>query len=378
MGRARNFCIALAMAGALFFAGCDDSSDAIVLGNSQSGVIEHIFVPSAGAGINNVAVKNINTANGATADITQASAGTTPVMVRTHPNQNLIYVANQGSDNVSAFTVGANGLLTAVPGSPFAAPLGVTAIAVDPTGRFLYAAGGGGAQIRTFTIAANGSLTNPVNLALVSNPTQVAPVFTRTANGLFLNVAGANGGVASIETFTVNETNGNLTANSISNVAGGTSVDGLSIHPSGTVLVASVEDAGANSSSLLPLTVNANGSLTQVNGSAVALGFDCGGTALSGQGVVYVGSDSSNNVSAFTVNGTNGALAALAGSPFAAGQLSNFVALDPRGGLLFAVDFANNSLTNFTVNANGALTAGTTTGTQLTSPRLPDFAQFAF
>ncbi|MCA9794808.1 MAG: beta-propeller fold lactonase family protein, partial [Candidatus Eremiobacteraeota bacterium] len=319
MGKARNFCIALALAGALFFTGCDDSTDAVIIGNSQNGVIEHIFVPNAGN--SNVAVKNLNTANGATADIVQANAGTTPVMVRTHPNQNLIYVANQGSDNISVFSVGANGLLTAVAGSPFAGPLGVTSIAVDPTGRFLYAAGNTN-QIRSFTIGADGSLTNAVNLPLVSVPTQVAPVFTRTANGLFLNVAGSNGGVASIETFTVNENTGALAANSITNVAGGISVDGLSRHPSGTVLVASVEDAGANSSSLLPLTVNANGSLTQVNGSAVALAFDCGGNALSGQGVVYVGSDSSNNVAAFTVNGTNGALAALAGSPFAAGQFS--------------------------------------------------------
>ena len=337
-----------------------------------------MFIPNAGS--SNVAVKNLNLVDGSTTDVAQAAAGTTPRMAKTHPNQNFVYVSNQTSGDISVYTVGSGGALTAVTGSPFPAPDGAVAITVDPSGRVLYAAGTGN-QIRSYTIDSNGGLSNPANVALTSVPTIVAPVFTRTANGLFLNVAGTNGGVASIETFTVNEGNGALTANSISNVAGGTHVDGLSLHPSGTVLVAAVEDLNnANASALLPLSLNANGSLTQVNGSQVALNFDCGNTAMSNAGIVYVGSDSSNNVSAFTVNGTTGALTAVAGSPFAAGQISDFVVLDPRNTLLYTVDSAGSRLSGFLVGADGSLTvgAGALNSTQMVVPNLPDFAQFAF
>jgi hypothetical protein len=49
------------------------------------------------------------------------------------------YVANQGA-NVSAYSIGTNGALTPVPGSPFAAGLNPFSVAVDPTGKFAYVA----------------------------------------------------------------------------------------------------------------------------------------------------------------------------------------------------------------------------------------------
>lgn len=380
MKKMSKICVSLAVAGALFFTGCGSSSEDIIInnGNTNPVVIEHIVVPNAGS--SNVAVKSLNLVDGSTTDVAQAAAGTTPRMVKTHPNQAFAYVSNQTSGDISAYSIAANGTLTPVAGSPFAGPAGAVAVTVDPTGRFLYAAGTGN-QIRSYSIDATGGLTNPVNLPMTSVPTVVAPVFTRTVNGLFLNVAGTNGGVATVETFTVNEQTGALSPNSISSVAGGTHVDGLSLHPSGTVLVAAVEDLNtANSSSLLPLTLNANGSLNQVNGSQVPLNFDCGNTAMSVAGTVYIGSDSSNNVAAFTVNGASGATAAIAGSPFAVGQPSDFVVLDPSNTLLYTVDSTGSRLSGFLVGADSSLTlgGGALTGSQMVVPNLPDFARFVF
>jgi len=51
-------------------------------------------------------------------------------------NRHFVYVANSGSDNVTAYTVDETGVLVPVSGSPFAVgrePLGV---AVDPAARF--------------------------------------------------------------------------------------------------------------------------------------------------------------------------------------------------------------------------------------------------
>jgi len=46
------------------------------------------------------------------------------------------YVANALGNNVSAYSIGANGALTPVPGSPFPAGNGPVSVALDPTGNF--------------------------------------------------------------------------------------------------------------------------------------------------------------------------------------------------------------------------------------------------
>jgi len=61
------------------------------------------------------------------------------------PNQpRCAYVANQLSNNVSAYTVDpATGKLGAVAGSPFDDVFGSVSVAADPSGRFLYVANNG-------------------------------------------------------------------------------------------------------------------------------------------------------------------------------------------------------------------------------------------
>ena len=65
--------------------------------------------------------------------------------------RNFLYVSNDGSDNISAFSIDTTtGVLTPVPGSPFptggsADGLGIS-LAATPRGRFLYAANAGWLQ----------------------------------------------------------------------------------------------------------------------------------------------------------------------------------------------------------------------------------------
>jgi DNA-binding beta-propeller fold protein YncE len=76
---------------------------------------------------------------------------------------NFAYVGNYGSDNVSAYTINAtSGTLTPVAGSPFGAgtlPLGV---AVDPTGKFAYVANFGSGNVWGYTINAKTGKLTPV------------------------------------------------------------------------------------------------------------------------------------------------------------------------------------------------------------------------
>src|SRR5260370_925717 len=69
------------------------------------------------------------------------------------------YVANTFSNNVSAYSIGANGALTRVPGSPFAAGIFPNSVAVDPTGKFVYVANDVSNNVSAYSIDADGALT---------------------------------------------------------------------------------------------------------------------------------------------------------------------------------------------------------------------------
>ncbi len=71
------------------------------------------------------------------------AAGSRPVSVAVDPTGKFAYVANDGDNNVSAYSIAANGALTPVPGSPFAAGSRPLSVAVDPTGKFAYVANSG-------------------------------------------------------------------------------------------------------------------------------------------------------------------------------------------------------------------------------------------
>src|SRR5262249_25069092 len=85
------------------------------------------------------------------------------------PSGRFLYVANSGSYNVSGFSIdSATGRLTAIPGSPFPAPVlpvapftpfGPRSLAVSRDNRYLFTADGL-ARVTSFAIAAGGGLSN--------------------------------------------------------------------------------------------------------------------------------------------------------------------------------------------------------------------------
>jgi DNA-binding beta-propeller fold protein YncE len=107
-----------------------------------------------------------------TADVTNIT-----VTCTTNPPR-FVYVANRGSNNVSAFSVDATtGALTAIAGSPFAAGNLPVAIAVDPTGSYAYVANQMDATVSAFTINRTSGVLSAVNgspFATGSGPTSVA------------------------------------------------------------------------------------------------------------------------------------------------------------------------------------------------------------
>jgi len=243
------------------------------------------YVANAGG---NVSAYTINAATGALSQVlcgggvgcsgNNFTAGTTPVFVTVDPAGKFAYVANQGGNSVSAYTINAGtGVLTSV-GPDAAAGATPKTVTVDPTGKFAYAANSGTNDITAYTInATTGVLTqifcgggagcNGNNFLAGGAPYSVTvdPTgkFAYVANRLSYNVSA----------FTINATTGALTE-----VSG------------------SPYSVGAGSPQPYSVTVDPSGKF------------------------VYTANASSNNVSAFTINVLTGGLSSV-GAPTGAGSI---------------------------------------------------------
>jgi 6-phosphogluconolactonase (cycloisomerase 2 family) len=86
-------------------------------------------------------------------------------------------VSNEGSNNVSAFTINTDGSLAQVTGSPFAAGLAPVSLTVDPSKNFLYVADLNSNQVSGYRInIGSGALaaTNPATVSTGTRPVALA------------------------------------------------------------------------------------------------------------------------------------------------------------------------------------------------------------
>jgi 6-phosphogluconolactonase len=79
--------------------------------------------------------------------------------VAVDPTGKFAYVANLPDNTVSAYSIGADGSLTPVSGSPFVTGNEPRSVAVDPTGKFAYVANERSATVSAYSTGADGSLT---------------------------------------------------------------------------------------------------------------------------------------------------------------------------------------------------------------------------
>ena len=221
---------------------------------------------------------------------------------------NLLYVANQGDMTISGFSINpATGALSLVAGSPFPSGLSLDAcqgisIAATPDAHFLMASSNG--QIQTFSITANGSLALAGTTANCCTPNAGIKI---SPNGQFLAIANED----SVSTFTLNSLTGALTP-----------VLGSPFPKTGTGLVTGLDFNGCSNNRLY--------------------GGEATGTPALAD--------------AWTVDAA-GALFPIAGSPFqSTGADSNVVLATPNNALLFESNQLNNGITSFAINTDGSLT----------------------
>lgn len=268
------------------------------------------------------------------------------------PNTKYVYVGNSGTDKVTAFTIEASGALTLIPQSAGATnPVSVngadpSAIAITQNGQFLYVANSGSNDITAFSIGATGLLSLIAPSGANTNPIKTSVTAPKgmaiSPNGSFLYVA--NSSTHNVTVFQIG-TNGLLTlvppAGGTTNPipTGGTTPNSIMISLDGRFLYSAngggtISAFTIGSDRLLTLVPSVAGNLNPVsagaNASPVALTMSPDGRFLY---VVTNVTTLGGRVSAFTITpetGTLVPLTALIGNPFLAGTAPSAIATPGR------------------------------------------------
>jgi 6-phosphogluconolactonase len=286
-----------------------------------------LFVNNQAA--NTMSAFSVNTATGMLTAVPGSpfATGARPTAVAVDSAGRFVFVANQAGNSIAVFSIGLNGVLTPVAGSPFAAnsPYGLS---VNPSGGVLYATNFPDSQISdlntvsAFSIAANGSLS-----AVAGSPFVDANTTSGFAAAISI-LADPSGKVVfvgdhmaeSVVPFTVNSATAALTAASAlptpaasCNTSCHNNPLRLAVDPADKFLFSTNVQAGTVS------VFNINGgNLTPMAG--VSTGAHPFGVAADPTGhFLYVVNKADNSISGFALNSTTGALTPMSGFPVSEG-----------------------------------------------------------
>ena len=216
---------------------------------------------------NSISVFGINGSTGLLTEISGSPFPTAKGPTDVISGGNLVYVANQGAGQVSGYTFDSgSGALTQISGSPYAAGVSPRAVAFGPAGKFLYVADQASNAVLAFSIQSTTS-GQLAPLSTPSFPTGTAPVNLYVgSSGKVLYVA--NQGSGNISAFSIDAGSGALTALSGSPYAVGANPSFITADSSGKFLFV----ANQGSANISVFSVGADGSLSPVSGSPFAAG----------------------------------------------------------------------------------------------------------
>jgi len=312
------------------------------VGSNPSAIAPHTsgaFLYVADFAGNDVTLLDINKSNGSLSVPVSTSivvtvnppnifpAGTGPISLQMSPTAPFLFVANQGSSNVTAYVVDpGTGSLGTVGGSPFLiSPAShPSSLAVSPKGDFLFVANATEGTVAVFSISSTGVLAlvgAPVSMGAGATPNAVAVEHS----GRFLYVADSAHNV--VLGFSI-QSGGALAAINGSPFAAGAAPIGLGIDPQGALLFAA--NSGSNSVSAYAID-SSSGALGAVTGSPFATG-GVGPSAVAvdaDTSIVYVAEQTSHDIAAFGI-ASNGALKAVTGSPFGVATAASTISVVSR------------------------------------------------
>jgi 6-phosphogluconolactonase (cycloisomerase 2 family) len=289
-----------------------------------------------------------------------------------------LYVSNNGGNNISGFSVGADGSLTPLSTPTFATGTGPGLPTIDPSNSFLYVPNNGDNTVSVFSIApATGLLTalatSPFSTGVGGGPTMAAI----TPSNKFLYVTNGDGTISGI-TIGVGGALGAAvpgspyTTGSAANFPYGLAVD---VTGSFLVVVNNIDNTlayftinGTTGALTLTSTVETRTVPQLINLyagiAAPTIGPATVEAANAGNGA------GTGSVSSYTVNAGTGALTAAATSPTTTLDGNNQAYASTTGKFFYTASATGKKLDGFTVSSAAALTALPSNATNL-SPAVP-------
>jgi len=311
------------------------------------------FAFTANEGSSNVSMYTV-LPDGSLSSIGNFPVGGTPQHVTTHPSKPYIYASNisGATRGVIQYTIDT----TTVPTGTLTQQRAITAgvgttpyfVGIAPNGEHAYVIGDG--MLHRLDVDANtGELIGGTAIAGgTSRKIGLDP------QGRFAFVV-ING--TSLATFRLDAATGAPISPPASVVLPANSgLTDIAIEPTGRFAYANV---GNNPGTLLAYAIDATtGALTQIG--SVPAGDTPFGMAVDPSGrFLYAANRNSNNVSAYSIDPRTGALTPVPGQPFAAGNVPNSVTVDRTGRFAYTANQASNTITFFTIDrTTGALGTG--------------------
>jgi DNA-binding beta-propeller fold protein YncE len=285
-----------------------------------------LFVGNAGS--NTLSAFQIDAASGALTPVLGSPfvSGARPEGVAVDPMGRFVFVGNQASSSISVFSISSNGALTPVPGSPFAAN-NPFELVTNPSGTILFVNNFPDSMVSDFNtvsafqISSNGMLTAvPASPFPTANSSGFASSIGLAADsaGKFLFVADHM--AQAIVPFNIDPASGALTP--ASTLPTPPSSCGVSCHNNPLRLAVHPNDQFVYATNVQSGTVSAFSIVT--GGLSPIAEFPTGqhpfGVALDPKGnFLYIVNKVDNNISVFSVNAANGLLSPVSGSPFPSG-----------------------------------------------------------
>jgi 6-phosphogluconolactonase (cycloisomerase 2 family) len=288
------------------------------------------FLYVANSRANTISTFNVASDGSLTLNGTPTPAGSGPWAAVIDPSGKYLLVTNNYfSNNISVFSIDTgSGALSEVPGSPFYANANPTEILITPSGKFVYATNPNLGTVTAFTFSkVDGKLTE---VKPGSPYFSGAGAFGLTVDGSerFLYVANPSASnlplqsnTGNISAFNIDPNTGALTPIQGSPFAStlGNGPASLTIDPGGKLLFAMTP---GSSYSIWCFTIDStDGHLTAVTSSPFSF---TAGTLFSlidpSGNYLYIGSQDGTAIEAYTYNSLTGAPVIVAGSPFSTGE----------------------------------------------------------
>jgi len=312
---------------AAFSASCGSKSSSSS-GASHNG---YISVPATGS----VMLLHINNSTGAITlgPETPPVVGNSPTAVVLHPSGKFLYAVNSKGDSISIFNVAGDGTLTLI-ATPTPACCGPSAAVIDPSGNYLLVTNNVfNGTVSVFAIGSGGGTLSPVQGSPF--PAGPGPTDLKITSKNFVYVV--NPGIAKVEGFSLNPSNGFLTPSSQPPVSAGAGLNAIAIDPTGRFLYT----ANTSDNTVSAFTIDpSSGFLNSIQGSPYCSTPGCTGAG-SGPGALAVDTSarflyvstpgSSDSIWVFTIDPVQGILVPLTNSPFSLSGGALFLLMEPSG-----------------------------------------------